>query len=288
MLVEVRNVTYTYNEGLPFETTALEDVSFSLRPGCFSALIGHTGSGKSTLLQILCGLIEPGAGSVLADGTDLYEKTGAALAARRRIGMVFQYPEHQLFGETVLADVCFGPKNLGLSDDECRERAFESLRLVGLDPDEKAGISPFSLSGGERRRAAIAGVLAMRPELLILDEPAAGLDPKGCGEMSALMRSLNEEGTGILLVSHDMDEVAALAKQVLVLNGGRVAMEGTCEEVFSRGGELARMGLSLPAPAAFMSAMAQRGYPTEGVALTARQAARKLSALFGKRGGNGV
>ena len=179
MRIEVRDLGYIYSEGMPFESVALEGVSFTVESGEFAAVIGHTGSGKSTLLMHLNGLMKPTHGCVLADGIDINEKTKEAREARRKVGLVFQYPEYQLFEETVLKDVCFGPKNYGFSPEECEAKAISALNLVGIDPDVKGGVSPFELSGGEKRRVAIAGVLAMEPQVLILDEPTAGLDPKG-------------------------------------------------------------------------------------------------------------
>ena len=260
MQIEVRELGYTYSEGMPFATVALEDVSFTVGSGEFAAVIGHTGSGKSTLLMHLNGLMKPTKGHVFADGIDINEKTKEAREARRKVGLVFQYPEYQLFEETVLKDVCFGPKNYGFSPEECEEKAVAALRLVGIDPDEKGGVSPFELSGGEKRRVAIAGVLAMDPQVLILDEPTAGLDPKGHREILDMVRRIHrEKGLTILLVSHNMDDAARMADRILVLDKGRLAMDGAPREVFSRREELHAMGLSAPSASEFLALLKEKG-----------------------------
>lgn len=247
MLIEVKNLSHIYGQGLAFESVALSDVDLTVREGEFVAIIGHTGSGKSTLVQHINGLLKASSGTVLADGIDLSGKGKEVMEKRHHIGMVFQYPEYQLFEETVLKDVCFAPKNQGLSEEECIDAARRALEIVGIDPDVKGGMSPFALSGGERRRVAIAGVIAMRPEVLILDEPMAGLDPKGHDDiLNMIQRIADDEKLTIFLVSHNMDDVAVLADRVLVMNRGKLAMNGTVAEVFSRGDELKEMGLSLP------------------------------------------
>lgn len=247
MLIEVKNLTHIYSEGMAFETAALQDISFTAKPGEFVALIGHTGSGKSTLAQHLNGLLKPTSGTVLADGKDLSQKGKEIMDLRHKIGTVFQYPEYQLFEESVLLDVMFGPKNIGLSKEECEARAIEALRIVGIDPDEKGGVSPFSLSGGEKRRVAIAGVIAMQPEVLILDEPTAGLDPQGHKEILAMIKRIKEEkNLSIFLVSHNMNDVAQLADHVLVMHAGKLVMDGSPREVFAREEELKAMGLDIP------------------------------------------
>lgn len=252
MLIEVKNLNHIYSEGMSFETAALTDISFTIKQGEFLALIGHTGSGKSTLVQHINGLLKPTSGSVLADGIDISGKGKDIMALRHKIGMVFQYPEYQLFEETVLKDVCFGPKRLGLSEEEAELCAKEALRIVGIDPDEKGESSPFSLSGGEKRRVAIAGVIAMKPEVLILDEPTAGLDPQGHREILDMIQKLKEDkGLSIILVSHNMSDVARLADHVIVLDSGRLVMDGTPREVFSREEELKNIGLSVPEAMSF-------------------------------------
>lgn len=260
MRIEIKNISHVYSPGLPYETKALDSVSFTCEPGEFVGLIGHTGSGKSTLLQHLNGLLKPTSGQILADGRDINEKSDEAKALRRRIGLVFQYPEYQLFEETVLKDVCFGPKNQGLSEEDCIARAMKAIAIVGLDPEEKKDVSPFMLSGGEKRRVAIAGVLAMEPEVLILDEPTAGLDPKGRRDILQMIENIRQSRRlTIILVSHNMDDVAAMAGHVLVMDKGRLVMDGTPAQVFARGEELAAIGLSRPAAAEFAETLVKRG-----------------------------
>ena len=260
MRIEVRDLGYIYSEGMPFESVALEGVSFTVESGEFAAVIGHTGSGKSTLLMHLNGLMKPTRGQVLADGIDINEKTKEAREARRKVGLVFQYPEYQLFEETVLKDVCFGPKNYGFSPEECEAKAVEALKLVGIDPDVKGSVSPFELSGGEKRRVAIAGVLAMEPQVLILDEPTAGLDPKGHRDiLDMVCRIHKERGLTILLVSHNMDDAARLADRILVLDKGHLAMDGTPKEVFSRREELHAIGLSAPSSSELLALLKEKG-----------------------------
>jgi energy-coupling factor transport system ATP-binding protein len=260
MRIEVKDLSYIYSEGMPFESVALEDVSFTVESGEFAAVIGHTGSGKSTLLMHLNGLMKPTRGQVLADGVDIHEKTKEAREARRKVGLVFQYPEYQLFEENVLKDVCFGPKNYGFSPEECEAKAVEALKLVGIDPDEKGGVSPFELSGGEKRRVAIAGVLAMDPQVLILDEPTAGLDPKGHKDiLDMVCRIHKEKNLTILLVSHNMDDAARLADRILVLDKGHLAMDGTPEEVFSHYDELHNIGLSTPSSSELLHLLKSKG-----------------------------
>ena len=215
--VTLEHVTHTYQPGSPFQAVALSDVSLVIRAGEFVSLIGHTGSGKSTLVQHLNGLLTPTSGRVLIDGRDIHEKGYPMREARQKIGLVFQYPEHQLFEETVAKDVAFGPKNLGLSQAEIQERVREALLRVNLSYQEVGEKSPFELSGGQKRRVALAGVLAMRPEMLVLDEPAAGLDPQASGEMYALVRGLNREGMAVVMVSHDLDGALTDASHVLHL-----------------------------------------------------------------------
>ncbi len=257
MGLDVRHLTYVYNPGTPFETKAVDDVSFEVHDGEFVGIIGHTGSGKSTLIQHFNALIDPTSGSVLVDGEDIFASKSRA-ALRRRVGLVFQYPEYQLFEETVLKDVCFGPKNMGKAESECTSAAREALRLVGLNEDtwEK---SPFELSGGQQRRAALAGVLAMQPEVLILDEPAAGLDPSGRKEILDIIKRIHLKGTTVIMVSHSMDDVARLCGRIIVMEKGRKAMDGTPAEVFSRVEELEKMGLKPPSAALLSKRLKARG-----------------------------
>ena len=260
MRLEVRDLGYIYSEGMPFATTALEHVDFAVESGEFVSVIGHTGSGKSTLLMHLNGLMKPTSGQVLADGVDINAKSKEAREARRKIGLVFQYPEYQLFEETVLKDVCFAPKNYGFTPEECEEKAVAALKLVGIDPDEKGGVSPFELSGGEKRRVAIAGVLAMDPQVLILDEPTAGLDPTGHRDILRMVETVRKErGLTIFLVSHNMDDAARMADRVLVLDQGHLAMNGTPQEVFSHRSELHAIGLGVPSSSELLHLLKERG-----------------------------
>lgn len=230
--IELKGIDYTYSPDTPYRVDALKNVSLKIEEGEFVALLGHTGSGKSTLLQVICGLIKPSAGEVLLDGEDIYAKKYDAKKLRSKVGIVFQYPEYQLFEETVIKDVCFGPKNLGLSNVEAQRRALEALDMVDF-PRTLYRQSPFFLSGGQKRKAAIAGILAMDPRILILDEPTAGLDPEGREMILGLMTRLNSEGIGIVLVSHSMDDVAEYAKRVLVMSEGSLVYDGGVREAFS-------------------------------------------------------
>lgn len=259
-VIEVKELTHVYGAGMPFETVALDHISFSVEEGEFVGLIGHTGSGKSTLIQHMNGLLSPTSGQIIVEGTDITEKGVRLWDIRKKIGLVFQYPEYQLFEETIEKDVAFGPRNLGLSEEEALERARKAIELVGLSFGDIAKRSPFALSGGQRRRVAIAGVIAMEPKVLILDEPTAGLDPKAHGDILQMVESIRaERGITIILVSHNMEDVARLADKVLVMDGGRLAMSGTPVQVFSRAEELKELGLALPAAAEFMHCLAKRG-----------------------------
>jgi len=245
-ILQVQNLHYTYSIGTPFAHTALEDVSFSVMPGEFIGVIGHTGSGKSTLMQHLNGLLKPASGKILLDGQDIWADKKLTRQARFRVGLVFQYPEYQLFEETVYKDIAFGPKNMGLSREEVDRRVREAAGFVGLT-DDQLEASPFDLSGGQKRRVAIAGVIAMEPEVLILDEPTAGLDPEGREEILRNIEAYRKaKNAAILMVSHSMSDVARLASRLLVLNDAALAMDGTPLEVFARAQELLDMGLDIP------------------------------------------
>ena len=246
MQVTLDHVTHTYQPCSPFQATAIQDVSLTIRQGEFLALIGHTGSGKSTLAQHINGLLKPTSGRVLLDGKDIHEKGFNKKEVRQKVGLVFQYPEHQLFEETVAKDIAFGPKNLGLSDGEIAERVQEALRKVGLDRPGMAEKSPFELSGGQMRRVAMAGVLAMRPEILVLDEPAAGLDPQSREDMLQLISGLHKQGATVVMISHSMDDVARFATRAVVMGHASIAMEGTPEEIFRHAEKLEGMGLDVP------------------------------------------
>ena len=260
MPIEIKHLDHIYMPGSPFETKALDNVTLTIGDGEFVGLIGHTGSGKSTLVQHLNGLMKPDHGSVIVDGMDVSDKNTDLREIRRRVGLVFQYPEHQLFEETVRKDVSFGPRNLGCSEQEIEERVVKACHQVGLS-DEKLDMSPFDLSGGNKRRVAIAGVLAMRPRVLVLDVPTAGLDPRGRNELLELIRRLHdEEGNTIVMVSHSMDDISALAQRIIVMNEGRVAMDGTPREVFAHPQELVDMHLGVPAAAQLAMELRKRGY----------------------------
>ena len=260
MSIEIRELTHIYNEGLPDETLALDRVSFDVEDGQLACIIGHTGCGKSTLLQHINGLLRPKSGSIVISGQDITDPKVSKIEIRKKVGLVFQYPEYQLFEENARKDVAFGPGNLGLSENEIEERVREAIGMVGLDYEEIKDVSPFDLSGGQKRRVAVAGVLAMRPEILILDEPVAGLDPKAHREMLQLIKNVHENISGIvLLVSHNMDDVAELADKVIVMDHGRVVMQGTPGDIFSRNDEIIALGLGLPEVTGMMHELKLRG-----------------------------
>lgn len=261
MPIVIEHLNYVYMSGGPYETHALDDVSLTIEDGEFVGLIGHTGSGKSTLVQHLNGLLLPTSGTITVDGLNIADKATDRRAIRRKVGLVFQYPENQLFEETVEKDIAFGPKNLGLDDAEIDRRVKGAMRKVALDYDALHERSVFELSGGQMRRVAIAGVLAMEPRTLVLDEPCAGLDPRGREEILGLIRDLHRDtGATIVMVSHSMDDVASLAERVIVMNHGRVAMDGTPREVFSRGAELRAIGLDVPQAVLLADKLRERGF----------------------------
>lgn len=277
MSITVENLTYTYSKGLPNETRALENVSFQLEPGEFAAVIGHTGSGKSTLMQQLNGLLRPDSGKITVGEVCITDPSTKMTEVRRKVGLVFQYPEYQLFEETVAKDVAFGPKQVGMTGEELDRVVEESIRLTGLDYEEVKERSPFELSGGQKRRVAIAGVLAMKPEILILDEPTAGLDPSAHRDVLELIRRIHrQEHMTILLVSHNMGDVAELADRVLVMNRGKLVMNGTPAEVFSRGEPLWEMGLGLPPAAEFMERLKDRMPGIDAAQLSIEDAAKEI------------
>ena len=261
MPIVIEHLNYVYMSGGPYETHALDDVSLTIGDGEFVGLIGHTGSGKSTLVQHLNGLLLPTSGTITVDGLNIADKATDRRAIRRKVGLVFQYPENQLFEETVEKDIAFGPKNLGLDDAEIDRRVKGAMRKVALDYDALHERSVFELSGGQMRRVAIAGVLAMEPRTLVLDEPCAGLDPRGREEILGLIRDLHRDtGATIVMVSHSMDDVASLAERVIVMNHGRVAMDGAPREVFSRGAELRAIGLDVPQAVMLADKLRERGF----------------------------
>ncbi len=281
-VLEVQNITYTYAAGSPFEQHAIRDVSLTTRAGELIGVIGHTGSGKSTLVQHLNGLLRPSAGRILLDGEDIWAKPKEIRRVRFRVGMVFQYPEHQLFEETVYKDIAFGPRNMGLSEEQIDRRVRQAAAHVGLE-ESLLDKSPFDLSGGEKRRAAIAGVMAMEPEILILDEPTAGLDPRGRERVLAMITDYraSHPDTTVLLVTHSMEDVARVADRVLVMHAGQVAMCDTVPAVFSRADELEEMGLSVPAVTRVMLLLRRRGVDVGTDVYTVEQALERLLPLMG-------
>ena len=285
MSIQVRDVTYIYNEDLPGETPALRGVSLDLYDGEIVGIIGHTGSGKSTLLQQLNGLLKPTDGTIIVDGKDITAPGAVLRDLRRRVGLVFQYPEYQLFEETIAKDVAFGPRNIGVPEEEIEERVRESLKLVGLDYDEIGERSPFDLSGGQKRRAAIAGVLAMEPHVLILDEPTAGLDPASHREILDIIRRIHKEREGIIVfVSHNMADIAALSDRVVVMDRGQVIAVNTPERVFSKRNVLTNIGLDVPPAAAFMHKLKGRGFDVKTGVLTSDEAAEEILRYFRVKG----
>ena len=279
--ISIRNVSYIYNKGLPFEKRALDDVSLDIGEGEFIALVGHTGSGKSTLVQHLNGLMEPTEGEILYDGVNYREKGNSIAVLRQKVGLVFQYPEYQLFEETIAKDIAYGPKNLGLSDGEVEDRVRRAMEKVGLDYDQKGEQSPFALSGGQKRRVAIAGILAMEPEVLVLDEPTAGLDPRGSREILEEIRGIFEStGTTIVLVSHSMEEVARLASRMIVMDRGRVSMDGTPREIFAREKELRAIGLGVPQVRRTMTDLAEKGIAIKEDCITVDEAFDELKTWW--------
>ena len=270
------HLTYVYGSKTTLQKTALNDVSVKIDDGQFIGLIGHTGSGKTTFLQLLAGLIKPASGTVYLDGEDIYAKDFDKRTLRSKLGIVFQYPEHQLFEETVFKDVCFGPKNLGVDDMETELRAYEALKMIGLE-DEVFYQSPFDLSGGQKRRVAIAGVLAMKPKILILDEPTAGLDPAGRNDILGLILKLQkEQGMTIILVSHSMEDVAEYADRVRVMDKGSIVFDNTPREVFKHHEELKELGLSVPQVSVAMSKLREKGLPVKTDAITVEEAVKEI------------
>ena len=281
MSIEVKGLTHIYSEGLPHESVALENVSFNVEDGQLVGVIGHTGSGKSTLVQHLNGLLRPKSGTIVVGDVDITADGVVMRDIRRKIGLVFQYPEYQLFEETVAKDVAFGPGNLGLSQEETDQRVKEAIQMVGLDYDAVKNVSPFELSGGQKRRVAIAGVIAMKPEILILDEPTAGLNPKAHDDILAMVRAIHEQEKNIIfLISHNMNDIAAMADKVIVMDRGQVAMDGTPAQVFSRGEELKAMGLALPDSMELVARLRRAGMDIDTSCLTMEQAADEIAKVL--------
>ena len=282
-ILQVENLTHIYSAGTPFEHKALDGVSFCVDRGEFLGIIGHTGSGKSTLMQHLNGLLKPTSGEVMLDGKSIWADKKATRQARFRVGLVFQYPEYQLFEETVYKDIAFGPKNMGLKHDEIDRRVREAAGFVGIT-DEQLQVSPFDLSGGQKRRVAIAGVIAMEPEVLILDEPTAGLDPASrLGILDNIESYRRAKNATIIMVSHSMTDVARLTDRLLVMNGSKLAMDGTPAEVFVRAEELLEMGLDIPEVTRVFLGLKQKGLPVEPV-YSLEQAVEALTKLRGGKG----
>ena len=280
-IIKTEKLTHIYGKGTPFEKTAVDGIDFSAEKGEFIGVIGHTGSGKSTFIQHLNGILRPTSGRILLDGEDIHATKEKTKNARFRVGLVFQYPEYQLFEETVEKDIAFGPRNMGLSPEEIKERVLEAADFTELSRDMLER-SPFELSGGQKRRAAIAGVIAMRPEVLILDEPTAGLDPHGRDGLLKNIRRYHEStSAAVLMVSHSMDEVAEYASRLVVLSAGKIVMDGTSHEVFSHAEELMRLGLSVPQVTKIAIRLRALGLPIDASVYTVRQAADAIAALKG-------
>lgn len=285
-MIKAENVNYIYQQGMPFERQALYDVNIEIEDGSLVALIGHTGSGKSTLIQHFNALVKPTSGKIIINGIDVTAPKADLRLVRKTVGLVFQYPEHQLFEETVYKDIAFGPKNMGFSDEEIDKRVRESAALVGLK-EKHLSRSPFDLSGGQKRRVAIAGVLAMNPKVLILDEPTAGLDPKGRDEILATIKKLHEENKEmiIIFVSHSMEDVAKTAERVIVMNDGHVEMQGTVAEVFAQAEHLQKIGLNVPQVTLLTDKLRLAGYDLPEHIYTVKYAADAIKKLIGG-GGN--
>ena len=285
-MIKAENVNYIYQQGMPFERQALYDVNIEIKDGSLVALIGHTGSGKSTLIQHFNALVKPTSGKIIINGIDVTAPKADLRLVRKTVGLVFQYPEHQLFEETVYKDIAFGPKNMGFSDEEIDKRVRESAALVGLK-EKHLTRSPFDLSGGQKRRVARAGVLAMNPKVLILDEPTAGLDPKGRDEILATIKKLHEENKEmiIIFVSHSMEDVAKTAERVIVMNDGHVEMQGTVAEVFAQAEHLQKIGLNVPQVTLLTDKLRLAGYDLPEHIYTVKYAADAIKKLIGG-GGN--
>ena len=278
MSIKVEHLTHIYDKGMPSESVALDDVSFTAEDGQFIGIIGHTGSGKSTLLQHLNGLLKPDEGTVTVGNVDITQPGISMVEIRKRIGLVFQYPEYQLFEETVAKDVAFGPKNLGLSETEIEERVKEAIELVGLDYETVKDRSPFELSGGQKRRVAIAGVVAMRPEVLILDEPTAGLDPKAHKDVLNMVEEVHRRtGNITIFVSHNMADIARLSDKILVIHSGKLVTKGSPKEVFSQKETLRSVGLDLPPVTEFTEGLRERGINLSATILDVNEAAAQIA-----------
>ena len=277
MSIKIENLTYVYMPKTPFEKKALDNVSLEIEDGEYLAVIGHTGSGKSTLIQHLNGLLKPASGKIYVDGTDITDKDTKLVDIRKKVGLVFQYPEYQLFEETIAKDIAYGPTNLGLNEDEILRRVKKSMEMVGLDYDEYKDISPFELSGGQKRRVAIAGVIAMEPNVLILDEPTAGLDPAGRDDILEQIKFLHEKyNMTIILVSHSMEDVGKLAEKIIVMNDGHIEIQGKPKEVFREIDTLERIGLAVPQVTYLMRELKRKGFNVSEDIFTVEKAKSEL------------
>lgn len=282
MSIIIKNLNKIYDEGSPYETVALKDINIEVEQGEFIGLIGHTGSGKSTLIQHLNGLVKPSSGEIIVNGYDIGSSKSNLREVRKRVGLVFQYPEYQLFEETVAKDIAYGPTNLGLDEKVIDKRVRESMEAVGLDYDKVADKSPFELSGGQRRRVAIAGVIAMNPEVLILDEPTAGLDPMGREEILKEIKDLHEKKKiTVILVSHSMDDISKIAEKIIVMDKGRVKMYDFVDEIFSRGEELKVVGLDVPQITSLMAKLKEKGYDVKDNIFSVEEAKKEILRVFG-------
>ena len=277
MSIKIENLTYVYMPKTPFEKKALDNVNLEIEDGEFLAVIGHTGSGKSTLIQHLNGLLKPASGKIYVDGTDITDKDTKLVDIRKKVGLVFQYPEYQLFEETIAKDIAYGPSNLELNEDEILKRVKKSMEMVGLDYDEYKDISPFELSGGQKRRVAIAGVIAMEPNVLILDEPTAGLDPAGRDDILEQIKLLHEKyNMTIILVSHSMEDVGKLAEKIIVMNDGHIELQGKPKEVFREIDTLERIGLAVPQVTYLMRELKRKGFNVSEDIFTVEKAKSEL------------
>ena len=277
MSIKIESLTYVYMPKTPFEKKALDNVSLEIEDGEFLAVIGHTGSGKSTLIQHLNGLLKPASGKIYVDGTDITDKDTKLVDIRKKVGLVFQYPEYQLFEETIAKDIAYGPTNLGLNEDEILRRVKKSMKMVGLDYDEYKDISPFELSGGQKRRVAIAGVIAMEPNVLILDEPTAGLDPAGRDDILEQIKFLHEKyNMTIIFVSHSMEDVGKLAEKIIVMNDGHIELQGKPKEVFREIDTLERIGLAVPQVTYLMRELKRKGFNVSEDIFTVEKAKSEL------------
>ena len=277
MSIKIENLTYVYMPKTPFEKKALDNVNLEIEDGEFLAVIGHTGSGKSTLIQHLNGLLKPASGKIYVDGTDITDKDTKLVDIRKKVGLVFQYPEYQLFEETIAKDIAYGPSNLGLNEDEILKRVKKSMEMVGLNYEEYKDISPFELSGGQKRRVAIAGVIAMEPKVLILDEPTAGLDPAGRDDILEQIKLLHEKyNMTIILVSHSMEDVGTLAEKIIVMNDGHIELQGKPKEVFKEIDTLEKIGLAVPQVTYLMRELKKKGFNVSEDIFTVEKAKSEL------------